>query len=215
MQASVLVFRSGKVITGRVLSEDADVVRFQDDSGVGMSIKKSFLDIEKTREANKNLPAAPQASLETKTLRPTTLAEVARLNRESRSGHSRLLTNADVAYGPASSSMYGKPPYNVDLSNVKDGELDTRLRKAEQSYDRLKGQCRAAGGEGTSVRHSATYMVGGKPVRVEGNWADPAAVGRAKQVCARAMQTQNEMAALRAELERRQESTGKPAPETR
>jgi hypothetical protein len=210
--AYTLVFRTGKVIAGRVLFEDVDTVRFQDDAGVAMTVKRSLLDIEATRLANKSKPPAQTVvKPEEKPRRPTTLAEVAKLNRATRTGTCRTLTNADVAYGPVASEAGGKPSPSHNLTTVGEGDLDMRLRKAEQTYDRLKSQCRAAGGGGAPVRHVATYLVGGKLVTVEGIWADPAAVSRAKQICARALQSQQELGHLQDELQRRHETSGNDA----
>lgn len=207
-RAQVLVFRSGKIISGHVLLEDADTVRFQDSAGVAMTVKKSLLDLGATRLANKNMPPSQTvAKPQEKSSRPASLAEVARLNLANRKGTCRTLTNADVAYAPVSYETRGATVRDPDLSGVKESELETRLQKAEQTYGRLKEQCRSAGGSGSPVRHVATYLVGGKPVKVEGNWADPVAIGRAKQVCARAMHAQDEMAGIREELQRRHESS--------
>lgn len=211
--AHVLVFQSGKVVPGRVLFEDTATIRFEDETGVAMTVKKSLLDIDATRLRNRSEAfTQPAEQSEKKMGRPTTLAEVAKLNLATRTMARRTFTNADISYGPAAPATRGNALHLPDLSTVSESELEKRLQKAEQGYDRLKSQCRAAGGGGASVRHVATYMVDGKKVTVEGNWADPAAVSQAKQICARALQSQQELGHIQDELQRRHDTSSYDAP---
>lgn len=208
-----LVFLSGKELRGHVVFEDRDTVRFRDESGITMTVKKSLLNFDATRAANKQEPAmASAAPAQSAPARPTTLAEVARLSKASRTGHCRVLTNLDLDYGHASAATRPFTP-SVDLSKFTTDGLSTYLRETEQTYDHLKEQCRSAGASGAPVRGSATYWVGGKAVSVEGNWADPVEVSRAKQICARALAAEADLSQARDEMARRkEEASGTSSP---
>ena len=58
-EAYTVIFKSGKIMTGTLISETADTIIFKDDKGFQFSLKKTSLDLEKMTEANAVKPAAP------------------------------------------------------------------------------------------------------------------------------------------------------------
>lgn len=194
--ADVLVFQSGKIIHGQLLWEESDSVRFRDDTGITMTVKKSLLNQEATREANKAEVRKPSPSPVKQQPKATTLAEVARQNLEARKASQKVFTNSDVSFGPTPSASERKGPA-VDLTSASERDMNRRVQLAESLFNRLKEQCRAAGGEGSPVHGIVTYLVGGKQVTVSGNFANPTVVKHAKRLCQQALIAQNDLAQAR------------------
>jgi hypothetical protein len=73
------------------------------------------------------------------------------------------------------------------------------VSKLEREFVRLQGACRGAGtGPNLSkILRTHTYTVNGKPVRITGYWADPANIEEAKQICARAIASEETLTQAR------------------
>lgn len=66
-EAYTVVMKNGRTMKGTLISETADVIVLKDDTGVQLSLKKSFLDLAKMEEANKPAPApVPAPALQTR-----------------------------------------------------------------------------------------------------------------------------------------------------
>src|SRR5262245_64468748 len=57
-ESAIVVLKNGRIMTGTVVSENENLVVFKDDHGLQFSLKKSSIDLEKTKQANEP-PAAP------------------------------------------------------------------------------------------------------------------------------------------------------------
>src|SRR5215471_5457602 len=61
-ESYTVILKNGKILKGTLLSENDSIIVFKDDQGLQFSLKKSLLDLDKTREANEPPPEPPAAS---------------------------------------------------------------------------------------------------------------------------------------------------------
>jgi hypothetical protein len=167
------VFKTGKSVEGTILYEDSSIYRIRDTSGIEMRIRKNELNYAATESANiaieKLSPPASNKADETPV---------------STSRQSHVYTNADlhaagrIAFAPSDPGS--------------ETAWRAHILKLEREFARQQGACRAAGGgpNFSKVLRTHTYRVNGKSVRVTGYWADPANIENAKEICRRALQTE-------------------------
>jgi hypothetical protein len=58
-ESSTIILKNGKTLTGTVLSETDSIVVFKDDHGLQLSLKKSLIDVDKTKQANEPSASSP------------------------------------------------------------------------------------------------------------------------------------------------------------
>jgi hypothetical protein len=175
------IFKSGKSIQGTIRYEDSKTILIVEASGLEMRLRKSELNMPATAAANAT-PVIVNPIQETAAVNVLSPKPVAT---------KRVFTNRDVR-GGANSSF--SPP--VPETKQAWEKMITRL---EVEFVRLQGACRGAGtGPNlTRIRRSHTYNVQGKQVHVTGYWADPANINQAKQICGRAIETEETLAKAR------------------
>ncbi|PWT89144.1 MAG: hypothetical protein C5B54_09430 [Acidobacteria bacterium] len=61
-ESYTVILKNGKVLKGTLLSENDSIIVFKDDQGLQFSLKKSLLDLDKTRQANEPPPEPPAVS---------------------------------------------------------------------------------------------------------------------------------------------------------
>ena len=177
-QGSTFIFKSGKSVQGEIRHEDASTIRILESSGLEMTLRKSEL----------NLPATTAANLQqSKPVAAPATEPQAEPTRPARSAQRKVFTNRDVR---GSRTVHFSPPAPESKQ-----AWQKAVAKLEREFIRLQGACRGAGtGPGLSkVLRSQTYTVNGKQVRVTGYFADPANIEEAKQICARAIATEEEL----------------------
>ena len=174
-QGAVFIFKSGKSIQGEIRYEDHATIRILEESGLEMTLRKSELNLSATTSANER--AARMV------LQAEEKPEVVTAKPEEEKRRARLYTNRDVQVEAA---PFVAPQPETNQAWQKS------LAKLEREFARLQGACRGAGtGPNLSkILRSHTYTVNGKPVRITGYWADPANIEHAKQICARAIATE-------------------------
>jgi hypothetical protein len=172
--SSVFIFKSGKKIDGVQRYEDNWTIRIVESSGLEMTLRKSELDLAATQVAN----IQPQVTAPLEVTEPAAVVETPAAKPKA-----RVYTNRDLGAQQVSFT----PP---DLETTPAWQKS--LAKLEREFLRLQAACRAAGtGPNLSkVRRSETYYVNGKKVQVTGYFADPANIEEAKQICRRAIQTE-------------------------
>jgi len=169
---AVFIFKSGKTIQGEIRYEDHATIRILEKTGLEMTLRKSELNLSATTLANQRaLPTALPAEVK---------PENANQKMDTVKPPARLYTNRDVRMESVS---FVAPQPETNQAWQKS------LVKLERELTRLQGACRGAGtGPNLSkILRSETYTVNGKQVRVTGYWADPANIEQAKQICARAI----------------------------
>jgi hypothetical protein len=182
--SDVFIFKSGKKIEGTTRYENGETIRIVESSGLEMTLRKSEL----------NLAATLAANIQTA---PTAPADAAPLGvQESSPPKSviKIYTNRDLRLQKVS---FTPPEFETDPSWKKS------LAKLEREFLRLQAACRNAGtGRNISkVLRSETYSVNGKKLKVTGYFADPANIEEAKQICARAIQTQETLQQARRDFQ--------------
>src|SRR5262245_668830 len=68
-ECSTIILKNGKTMTGTVVSETDSIDVFQDDHGLQLSVKKSLIDVDKTKQANEP-PAPPVVAVAAQTPAP-------------------------------------------------------------------------------------------------------------------------------------------------
>lgn len=211
--AVTVILKSGKKITGDLISEDQSVIRLRANDGTVYSLNMVHIDRIATAEANQKEDESAAADVEPKkeeviSSRPSSLAEAAADARQNRTGAARVYTEADLIAAPDlalvstpnSDSRTVIVPLNVKLPE-KEKDLAEWIREKEKEFNKLKAQCRAAGADDSKKEYKTdTYIVNGSPVSVSGYWADPKEVQKAKQICRNAMETEAALIHARAKL---------------
>jgi hypothetical protein len=181
-QGAVFIFKSGKSIRGEVRHEDHATIRIIEESGLEMTLRKSEL----------NLPAMASLTRQTTVVDPQReeAPQQSPEPKQERKRSAKVYTNRDVRI---QADPFVVPQPETDQSWRKS------LSKLEREFARLQGACRSAGtGPNLSkILRSHTYTVNGKPVRITGYWADPANIEEAKQICARAIASEETLGRAR------------------
>jgi hypothetical protein len=183
--SDVFIFKSGKKIEGITRYENSETIRIVESSGLEMTLRKNELNLAATRAAN--IQTAPIAPMEASS--PTVIAE-----SPAPKPVVKVYTNRDLRFQKAS---FTPPEVETDPSSKKS------LAKLEREFLRLQAACRNAGtGRNISkVLRSETYSVNGKKLKVTGYFADPANIEEAKQICARAIQTEETLQQARRDFQ--------------
>jgi hypothetical protein len=182
--SSVYIFKSGKKIDGITRYENDKTIRIVESSGLEMTLRKSELNLAATLAAN--IQPAVLASVEVP--QPVVVAD------SPAPRPIKVYTNRNVRVQKVS---FTPPEIESDSSWRKS------LAKLEREYLRLQAACRNAGtGSNLSkVLRSETYYVNGKKLQVTGYFADPANIAEAKQICSRAIQTEETLQQARANFQ--------------
>ncbi len=139
-----------------------------------MTLRMSELDLPATLAAN----IQPELSASVKAPEPVVVEQPAATKPVI-----KVYTNRDLGVQQVS---FTPPEIETDPSWKKS------LAKLEREFLRLQAACRNAGtGPNLSkVWRSETYSVNGKKLQVAGYFADPVNIEEAKQICSRAIQTE-------------------------
>ena len=172
--SSVFIFKSGKKIDGITRYENDETIRIVESSGLEMTLRKSELNLPATLAAN----IQPDFTAPIETPRPVAVVESLATKPVI-----KVYTNRDLGVRQVS---FTPPEIETGPSWKKS------LAKLEREFLRLQSACRNAGtGPNLSkVLRSETYSVNGKKMHITGYFADPANIEEAKQICRRAIQTE-------------------------
>jgi hypothetical protein len=183
--SDVYIFKSGKKIDGTTRYENAETIRIVESNGLEMTLRKSELNLPATLAAN----VRPAFTAPVEVLPPAAVEQT-----PAPQPVVKVYTNRDLRLQKAS---FTPPEIETDSSWKKS------LAKLEREYLRLQGACRNAGtGPNLSkVLRSETYYVNGKKLQVTGYFADPANIAEAKQICSRAIQTEEMLQQARQNFE--------------
>jgi hypothetical protein len=183
--AHEFIFKNGKRIQGSILYEDSSLFRIVDSSGIEMRLRKSELNL--TAMESVNIPVEP-------------LAEPALVTDEDKAGKMpavqrpvRVYTNRDVRSTRHASFVPPNP--ESEAAWLKS------LSILEKDFVRLQSACRGAGAGSSKILRTHTYEVKGKKVKVTAYWADPANIEDAKQICNKAIQTEDALEQARKQFE--------------
>jgi hypothetical protein len=100
-EAYTVVTRSGKRISGTLISEDDHTIVIKDSQGFAMSFKKQTIDLMAMQHANAAQTSRNELEPEEPELKRTTsLVELANKTKAQRTGNSRLLTLENLAKTP-------------------------------------------------------------------------------------------------------------------
>jgi hypothetical protein len=177
LQAGTYVFKSGKSIQGKLRFEDEKTIRILESTGLEMTLRKSELNLQATLAANQKT----ETEQEFQNAMPASLPAPAEIKRTS-----KVYTNRDLR---ANAPTFSLPEASTNQ------EWQNSIARLERDFMRLQGACRAAGtGPNLSkILRSHTYTVQGKKVKVTGYWADPATIEEAILICARAIQSEEQL----------------------
>lgn len=183
-QSDVFIFKSGKKIEGITRYENSETIRIVESSGLEMTLRKSELNLTATLAAN--IQPVPTAIV--KAPAPVPVAQAPDPKPV------KVYTNRDLGLKQVS---FTTPEIETDPAWRKS------LAKLEREFLRLQAACRNAGtGPNLSkVLRSETYSVNGKKLKVTGYFADPANIAEAKQICARAIQTEETLQQARRDFQ--------------
>jgi hypothetical protein len=173
VQAHEFIFKNGKRIQGSILYEDSSLFRIVDSTGIEMRLRKSELNLAAMKSVN--VPVEPLAE-------PTLPAQSEPKAVEKRPV--RVYTNRDVKSARHHSTFVPPDPESEEAWLKS-------LSRLEKDFVRLQGACRGAGAGTSKILRTSTYDVKGKKVKVTAYWADPANIEDAKQICNKAIQTED------------------------
>lgn len=183
--SSVYIFKSGKKINGITRYENAETIRIVESSGLEMTLRKSELNLPATLAGN----VQPAVTIPVEAPLAVAVAE-----SPAPKPVTKVYTNRDIRVQKVAFT----PP-----ENETDPSWRKSLAKLEREFLRLQAACRNAGtGPNLSkVLRTETYYVNGKKLKVTGHFADPGNIEEAKQICSRAIQTEETLQQARQDFQ--------------
>jgi hypothetical protein len=127
--AYTIALKSGKFLDGELLGEDGFTIQLKDRSGILLSIKKEFVDLEVTKR--KNAPKEPEKPVPIIQTSPKTIVQIAEENRQKRN-HAKAYTTKDLS-GLPELSVIGSEEADSSEIRLSDPEIEVPSR-AEQYW---------------------------------------------------------------------------------
>jgi hypothetical protein len=180
--AHEFIFKNGKRIQGSILYEDASLFRIVDSTGIEMRLRKSELNLTAMESVNSPVQPLADPALPTE-------PEVQQVAKRP----VRVYTNRDVR--STRHAAFVPPNPESEAAWLKS------LSILEKDFVRLQGACRSAGAGPSKILRTHTYEVKGKKVKVTAYWADPANIEDAKQICNKAIQTEDALEQARKQFQ--------------
>jgi hypothetical protein len=195
------VLKNGKKIEGVLVGEDENQIWVKDSEGVTITIRKSILDLELSKESNSESIPETIAPVKEGVSQDKSLAEIAR--EAKRTGNSRVFRNEDLKNLPEITVLGTRYAARTSAERDQDEEVEKawkevaleiyrRLEWAAEKYESLRKQCdelsMAAGFAADDSLQTGTPL--GSPV-----------IAQAAEACARMEQAQEDLLVVQEEFE--------------